>query len=158
MSAPVTNYSTTDAVRACLGITDNEMSDADLDAMDLDVSVLAELEDWLPTHSVHWAASKGAAPTATEIAVGRRISLYVNWIGALHAIRAYLAVPHEISDGKAKISRFAKEGATLMEEKARRVSGKYKNEIQKLNGVTPSTATVMGLAKPSFDPITGVTT
>lgn len=156
MTAPVTSYTTTDSVRSCLGTTDNEMSDEMLNDMGLSISVLSELESFNPTHLADWAASKGGAATADELAIGRNIQLFCNWAGAYYAVHAYLAIPQEISDGKASMARFATDTPERMLDLARKMKNKYQQALVTLSGDTSySAASVMGKASPSFDPVTG---
>ena len=159
MTAPITSYSTTDAVRACLGVTDNEMSDTMLLDMGLSIAVLIDLESFLADHSNRWLAAKGASPTADQINIGRNLELYCNWTGAAHAIKAYLAIPQEISDGKASIKRFSTDSPKRALLEANNMSNRYKTALEGLTGTTAySAASPMGAASPSYDPITGVDT
>ena len=158
MTAPVTSYTTTDSVRGCLGITDNEMSDSMLSDMGLGIAVISELEEWLPDHSTNWTAFSAASPSTTETAIGRSIRLYCSWTGAMFAIKSYLAIPHEVSDGKSSMARFAAETPKHMEKTAAQMSNKYRLKILDLLDTPVSSASVMGKASPSYDPITNAST
>ena len=107
MTAPITAYTHTDAVRACMGVTDNEMSDEMLLDMGLSIAVISDLEAFLPNHEDVWNSSKAQNATANQILAGRYIELFCSYDGANRAMDALLAIPQEISDGKARISRFS---------------------------------------------------
>jgi len=157
MTLPVTSYATTDEVRACIGVTDNEMPDDMLMDMSLGLSIISDLESWLSDHVTHWTAYKAATPTAAETLIGRHIQLYCQWAGAYFATLAYLAIPHQITDGKSAVSRFSKDDATRIKKIASGMRDKSRSAIQESLGTATSAASVMGTASPLFDPVTGVT-
>jgi len=157
MTLPVTSYATTDEVRACIGVTDNEMPDDMLMDMSLGLSIIADMEVWLDDHAARWTAYKGGSPTSQAILIGRHIQLYCQWAGAYFASLAYLAIPHQITDGKAAMSRFSKDDASRIKKLAAGMRDKSRSAIQVSLGTDTAAASVMGSASPLFDPVTGVT-
>lgn len=158
MTAPVTSYTTTDEIRAALGVTDNEMSDEMMYDALLGQLVLSDLEQWLSDHQTRWTAYKGATPTADEILVGRNIVFYCQWTGAYYAAKAWLSIPQQISDGKSSLARYNTDKIMELSSAANKMRGKFRKAIEDSLGTYVGAASVMGRASPAFDPVTGETT
>ncbi len=62
MSLPVTPYTNTDAIRGCLGVTDNELLDEMIVSARFDLQLEMDLDQWLPGHS----SLKDAADAASD--------------------------------------------------------------------------------------------
>ena len=61
---PVTLYTDSDAIRGCLGVTDNELLDEMIVGAQVALELEADLDDWLPSH-----ADLPDAPTVSAAAV-----------------------------------------------------------------------------------------
>lgn len=160
MTAPITSFTTTDKVRACMGVTDNELSDNALLDMGLSLSVRLDLEEILDDPDALWAASNASGATKTDKQIGKYIELFCSWDGAYRALAALLAIPQQHNDGKASISRFAvKDQLESAQRRIQATAAEYRNRLRSLanNNAKSSVVTPAGLAKPSYDPVTGTT-
>ena len=150
--AALTVYTNTDAVRAALGLDADhyEVPDSMLVNRNMDLELLEDLDDWLPTHAAIWAAADAGSPSAAEIRAGRQLQLYAMWFCAAMLAEVWLAMPSSISDGQNRVQRFDLDLEKLLEN-ARAKRDKYKEQIVP----TVSAATFIAGVSPDYDPVTG---
>lgn len=150
------SYTTTEAVRGCLGVDEDDIPDAYMVDSKLDVELSVDLDSWLATHAALYAAGTAISPSTAEAAIAAKISLYAQWFCALEMANRPLTVPLITSDGKAQINRFKVDPAAVAKLAALKVA-KYRAELSEAVG-TGATATfainLLGVAVPSVDPIT----
>jgi hypothetical protein len=150
------SYTTTEAVRGCLGVDEDDIPDAYMVDSKLDVELSVDLDSWLATHAALYAAGTAISPSTAEAAIAAKISLYAQWFCALEMANRPLTVPLITSDGKAQINRFKVDPAAVAKLAALKVA-KYRAELSDAVG-TGGTATfainLLGVAVPSVDPIT----
>lgn len=99
--ASLGNYTTTEAVRACLGLDDNDCPDAVMLDSNMDDELLLDLGAWLPTHA---AIFESVDPEDADNK--KRIQMYAQWFCAHEVALRPWTVPKTNSDGKAKLARF----------------------------------------------------
>lgn len=150
------SYTTTEAVRGCLGIDANDMPDAYMVDSKLDVELRLDLNSWLAAHATLFSAGKvdGAAQAAADTA--DCISLYAQWFCAHAMANRPHAIPQITTDGKAQIDRFKIDWVKVAALAAGKAA-QYKAELDTLvNGAAPVTAAprLISVAIPSQDPIT----
>lgn len=154
--AALGTYTTTQAVRGCMGVDANDCPDATMVDSKLDLELSLDLDTWLATHAALYAAGIAGGATAAETAISNRITLYAQWFCALEMINRQLLVPQINTDGKAQMDRF-KVDLNLLAEKAAAKVGKYKGELVELvDGTTPTSAysDFVSVAVPGTDVIT----
>jgi len=140
--ADITKYTTTQAVRASLGVTSNEVPDSYLLDQELDTALLISLEDNIPDYA-----------TLTGIAA-KRLKMYAMWFCAARLARTFLAFPESMSDGKAKMDRFASLDLEKMAENAESNRDIYLASLLPEETDYSYGVTIAGLAAPSYDPVT----
>jgi len=151
------NYTTTDAVRGCLGVDANDVPDRYMLDSQVDLELSLDLDGWLPTHATLFTAGTTGTPSAAAKAIADRIKLYAQWFVALEFANRPFAVPYITTDGKAQIDRFKidlKDVAALAASKV----AKYKGELSEADGgaaIAPY-ANYVSVAVPGTDPVTEV--
>lgn len=151
-------YTTTQAVRGCMGVDDNDAKDSVMVDSKLDLELSLDLDTWLATHAALYAAGIAGGATAEGTAISNRIVLYAQWFCALEMLTRQLLVPQIATDGKAQMDRFKIDLDKLAEKAAAKV-GKYKGELLELVEGTPVTASYtdfVSVAAPGTDVITEV--
>lgn len=155
---PLTQYTDTDAVRAVVGITDNEVSDTMLTQQALDVDLTVDLGEWLPTHATIFAEGQSGTATAAQILKMQYLQMYARFFCALHLLQYMeLAIPQMIGDGKAEMRRFADTDFDALRNRYAAALGKAKAALKASVGQS-STATPPSFASagvPTYDPVEG---
>ncbi len=154
--AELGTYTTTEAVRACLGVDDNDCGDAVMVDSLLDVELTVNLDSWLPTHAALFAAGTATGAVTAAVRQANLIKLYAQWWCAKELAARQLLAPQLSTDGKARLDRF-KVDLEMVEAKAYARCAQYQNLLRE--SVAETTATAAGLnlvlvAQPGADPIT----
>jgi hypothetical protein len=158
MSEPIGPYTSTDAIRAGIGVTDNEITDGMLVDQLLELELEVDLATWLPTHATLYAAGIAGGATDSEKLISAHITLYSQWYCTSAAIdNMRLALPQMISDGKSEMRRFSELDLDSLSAKAAGRRDLHRSSLEELaNSKTPVTAvSVMEIAVPDYDPVTG---
>ena len=151
------NYTTTQAVRGCLGVDSDDCPDAYMVDSQVALELSLDLDGWLPTHAALYTAGTTGTPSAAAAAIASRIKLYAQWFIALEFANRPLTIPYITTDGKAQIDRFKVDLAKVAELAAAKVA-KYKGELQGEDGVAAVApyADFVSVATPGSDPVTEV--
>jgi len=158
MAEPIGPYTTTDAIRGGIGVTDNEITDAMLVDQQLELELEVDLATWLPTHATLYAAGMGQSATDSEKLIAAHITLYAQWYCTSAAIDYMrLALPQMISDGKDELRRFTELDLDAISSKAAGRRDKHRSALEELAlSETPtSSVSVMERAVPDYDPVAG---
>lgn len=156
--ASLGTYTTTQAVRGCLGVDVDDCPDAYMLDSKVDLELKLDLDGWLPTHATLYTSGTTGSPTAAQTAISDRIKLYAQWFVALEFANRPLTVPHITTDGKAQIDRFKVDLSKVAGLAAAKVA-KYKGELDSLVGggaITAPYANYVSVATPGSDPVTEV--
>lgn len=150
-------HTTTQAIRASLGVTDKDVSDSQLTDLGLVEQLELELEEVYPDHVAAKAAAEDVGATATQIRVFKLVKLFCQYQAAVFALPGFQnLIAQKISDGGFEMQRFMKDdiGKTVSEIQGMR--DKYKALLQTVVDSTnvPAPFTVMVVAVPSYDPVT----
>lgn len=146
--AALGSYTTTEAVRGCLGLDPNDLPDAYMVDSLLDVELSLDLDGWLPSHATLFASGTDA--------VKNRIRLYAQWFCAWKMAKRPYAVPQITTDGKAQIDRFKIDWVKVAELAAGEMS-LIKGQLDEIvNGNTAPTGVIsyIGIGAPGQDPVT----
>lgn len=157
----ITPYTTTAAIRAALGVTDNEVSDQELVDQGLEDALLADLYVTAPSHATIYTDGAPGSPTDEQAQLWRLLKLYcLTYCVALVADN-WLAFPSRLDDGQAAISR-SLDFQTLQALAARAA---HQRDVAKatltdaLDTTTaPAAAAAPGLisiSAPAYDPVAG---
>lgn len=145
-------YTTTDALRAAIGVTDNEVSDEMIVSRIVDIELLSDLDTWLTDHATIKADGESASPTADQTSKWRNLQLYCMYYGAFLLLdTGPLAIPQVISDGKSEVRRKQKMDDQAVRDRCLARSVIYK---ARLGEVATSTYTPIVSATPAYDPVT----
>lgn len=152
----ITAYTTTEAIRGSLGIDAEDCPDSYIVDSNLELELLVDLGDWLPTHASILAAGTSPTATAEEERHSNCLILYSQWYGAYQMAKRFLTFPQIVSDGKNQINRFPKIDLERVAELAAEQMAKYKGILdEEVNGaVVASTLPIMSVASPDTDPVT----
>lgn len=156
--ASIGAYTTTEAVRGCLGVDSNDVPDSYMLDSKLDLELKLDLDGWLPTHAALYSAGTTGTPSAADVAIAERITVYAQWFCTLEVANRPLTIPQITTDGKAQLDRFKVDLRRVAELAASKV-GKYKGELVELVDAiaAPSAYTsYVGVATPGADPVTEV--
>ena len=151
-------YTTTEKVRAALGVTDNEVLDEFFN-QDLGTALELDLLDWYPDHAVVWAAYKAPVASVGERRAGMTLQLFSLWFCTAEIATLWLAMPQRISDGKDDMRRFADVDLKAIAENAADKRDTYRDQLLLLED--PDTIlgyAQIGAASPGYDPVTGIQT
>jgi len=145
--ADILEWTTTEAVRGALGVTDNEVPDSFLLHQNMHLQLEHDLDSWFPL--------RGDLDDGddADIKTLRGLRLYSMWFCAALTADMWLAFPQRISDGKADLRRFT---ALDFEELSLRAAAKrdaYRNALDPNPPETNLIPHVAGAA-PSYDPVT----
>lgn len=156
--AALGNYTTTEAVRGCLGVDPNDCPDSLMIDSRLDLELKVNLGGWLPDHATLYAAGTASGAPAEAEAISDRLVLYSQWFCALEVANRPMTVPQITTDGKAQIDRFKVDLKRVSDLCAAKVA-QYRSELEQLvNGETPVVAglptTLLTTSLPDADPIT----
>lgn len=139
-------YTTTEAIRATLGIDVNDTPDELINNRNFELLLLERLDVILPNHE--------DASDADE-SVLRRLTLWSQYYCALELIRdATLGIPAKIQANTDSVQRFNIDFKALEINLANRVATLEAALNPAMFGLSIAPS-LMGLAKPDYDPITG---
>jgi hypothetical protein len=151
-------YTTTEKVRAALGVTDNEVLNEFFN-QDLGTALELDLLDWYPDHAAVWAAYKAPVASVPERRAGMALQLFSMWFCTAEIAMLWLAMPQRISDSKDDMRRFVDVDLKAIVENAKNKRDTYHDQLLLLDD--PDTVfgyTQMGSASPGYDPVTGIQT
>lgn len=149
----LTRYTSTEAIRAVLGVNEVELEDSSMAAQNLDIQILLELDSRAPGHGDKADLAVGAAPTAGQVADLQRLRLAAQYLGAWVIARNPILFMQEIGDGKNKSKRF---GTVDWNELARSLLEEAQRHLDQLSDSTGTAAgpVLIGIASPTRDPVT----
>ena len=159
----LTDYTTYSDIRAVLGVSEDDLTDATLALQTYDDYLTQELEDIdidLPdTYATTLALS---APTSAETRFVKACSLFATFSVAKTLTAALpLFAAKQITDGKAQVSRFDnpyKDAIKSINEQYETLKARLIAALGAI-GTTTTAATVrryMSVVSPSVDPVTGL--
>ena len=155
MSEAITAYTTTDAIRGAIGLTDNEVTDAMLVDQNLALELENDLLGWIPTHATLYAAGLDSGASAAEKQQAALLILYSQWFCAAQALTVMtLSIPQAIADGKDEMKRFQAMDLEALMERAVAKRNRYKEQLQNTEGTTsPTSVSIMAKGIPEYDPV-----
>ena len=153
----ILGLTTTDKVRATWGLTQSELPDTMLDALDLADLLTLELADLDLDYEAIQTAGEAASPSASERKLWYCLKAFAtNFCAWKVTSSVRLAAPQKMGDGNNTFSRF--QGAAL-EETCKEVAAGYLAALQALRSAADlsvvSPATLVAAAEPAFDPVIG---
>lgn len=159
MAAALTSYTNTAAVRACLGVDEQDCPDSILLDSNLSLELLVDLDEWLSGHAALYTANTTTSPTTDEVRLKNLLVLYAQWFCAYELANRFLTVPQIVSDGKNQMNRFAKIDLAKAAELAGARRQKYRAALDTAVNSAPgftSGIALMQVSVPDYDPVTNV--
>jgi hypothetical protein len=148
-------YTDTDRIREALQITVEDLSDDRFNKGALELDLLLDLDDWLPTHATIYADGLGT-PTQAQLKQFNLLVAYSTYFCADQTLHTGpLSLPRSIGDGKNAIERLDDRQA-LVDFLAGRMA-KYKNMlIEAVTGAAVARGGHLIGVGSAYDPVTGV--
>lgn len=157
MAADILDYTTTDAVRGALGLDTEEIPDEMLVEQGLETALLADLDDWLPTHPDIWATGFSNTAEAVDKQRQRWLQLYSMWYCAAYVAEMHPSWPQMMSDGKMQIRRFANLDFDALMNRTKGHRDRYKGYLLASYGTATPTRTFISGVRAEYDPVVGGT-
>ena len=154
----ITSYTTTEAIRASLGIDAEDCPDSYMENSNLELELLVDLDGWLPTHATIFSDGNQATPLAAQRRARDVLVLYSQWFCAYEMAKRFLTFPQIVSDGKNQLNRFPKVDLEKVAEMAAAQMAKYKGILEEeVLEQTPSyTPNILIVSTPADDPVSDV--
>lgn len=147
-------YTTADAVRATLGLTERELYDKQIVDLEVDELLRIELHTVYPDHEALKAAVGDGTATPEELHVWRILQQYVKYEVAVQLLPQFqMLVAQKVSDGDAEVSRFTDD----LQDTIDRILAKRDQYLTMLNPdavLTGASASPFSLVQPTYDPVT----
>jgi len=153
--AQVTSYTTTEAIRASLGVDKEDCPDSTILDSRLELELEVDLAGWLPTHATIFAEGTATAATATQQLYKNWLLLYSQWFCAFEMASRFLLYPQIVTDGKNQINRFANVELDRVKDLAAARMAKYRGALdEEVNGAQTTSLAIMKVSVPDYDPVT----
>lgn len=149
-------YTTTDAIRAALGVTDREVKDNQITDLGVEDMVEIELKTVYPNHAALKQKIDDITATPEEKFTWSILLQYVKYEAAAFMLPQFQTlIVQKISDGDAEMSRFQ---ATNLQDTINRIltmRDKYRGMLQIEGGEFPREAlSLFSVVSPTYDPVT----
>ena len=150
-------YTTTDSIRAAIGVSDVEIGDNRIIDLCVEDQLLIYFDEVVPTHEN--IQSEGTSPGATaeqklRWRALRMLTMYAAAVIVLQAAQTLLA--QKLDDGGTSMARFAKDDITTL---VSNLAGQRDQYLSIVNGESDVTANALPTpflaVQPGYDPVTG---
>ena len=151
-------YTTTEAVRAGLGMDYSDCPDKVMEESDLALELSVSLDTDAPTHAAVFAAGIAAGADAAAKRAMNILTLYAQWFCAYEIALRPLVFLQEASDGKNKARRFDFEVSEIREMAGAKKAHYLGLLDEVVNGASPATSepyTLVSISVPDGDPVAG---
>jgi hypothetical protein len=154
-------YTTSDSIRAALGVTEREISDGQLTALNTADQISIDLDEVYPDHAAAEIAAAGLTPTDLQLRTFSLIKLYCQYQGAVVVLPGFQNfIPQKLTDGGFEQQRFEKDNIEKTKAEIIGRRDKYKLALEQLIDPTAtSLPSVLLRSIPDYDPVlnTGAT-
>ena len=150
-------YTTTDTIRAVLGLTDRELYDKQITDLGVEDLVSIELSGIFPDHDTLKNAVENNSATPEELFLWKVLLQYVKYEAAAFLLPQFqMLVVQKISDGDAENSRFQNNNLQDTIERILTMRDKYRNMLLELLEATIERPvfSVFATVTPGYDPVT----
>ena len=145
-------YTSTDAIRAVVGVTVKEVPDAMITDQQLEMQLKTALYGWLPTYSTVYSEGTSGTATAEQEYMKDLLVSYCMFFGGVRIVEMILALRESVGDGKSEVTRFDLNFGELLST----LKGRLEDAQTALRGVlTPASSSTpyFGSAAPDYDPV-----
>jgi hypothetical protein len=137
-------YTTVAAIRATIGVDENDISDSMVVDQNLDLAMLEKLSDIYPDHEALFDTSE-----TTE----RRLTLWCQYFGALSLLEnTSLGIPQKIQANNDQLARFPVDFEQLKADLRKKITTLENRLVEK---ITATPFNIMGVSQPNYNPVTG---
>lgn len=148
----------TNAVRAALGVIEEEVPDEHFINHDVAGELDIDLTEWLPDGTsllTYIEASESDSPDPEELKVFKLLSFYSKYFCALLVAQASdLLFVEQVSDGQNETRRSRRSSYDSLLAKLEGSADKYKKMVlEELGAATTAAATLFSRATPAYDPV-----
>lgn len=150
-------YTTTEAIRAAIGVTDKEVEDVQITDLNTADQIEFSLETVYPDHAA-LAVAQGGSPTPEQIRLFKLLKLYCQYEGAVICLMAgQHLLAQKITDGDAEMQRFNKDNMQDTLNQIKSLRDRYRGMLS-VGVVTPTvtmaTLPLLTAVSPGYDPVT----
>ena len=161
MSDIFTTLATPDQIRSAAGVSEQELSDAELTASGLDFDLEVEVAEWLPSdtsmEAIYVAGSADLASSQDKLLM-YAISAYLKYTAAFFLFHnGIVRFPKKIADSNNTTERGTWDDDKVL-GRLKMLANKYKTRFLELYDEPEDafdTTIFAGIASPDFDPVTG---
>ncbi len=150
-------YTTTEAIRAVLGVTDVEVEETQILNLGIDTQLELETDVVYSDHATVKAAVDANTATTDQQRVWKILQLFCQYQAAVFMLPGIqLLVAQKITDGDFEMQRFMKDSLQETEAKITELRDKYRGLLNPTAyGSGALVHNPMMLATPTYNPVTG---
>lgn len=151
-----TLYTTTEKIRAALGVSAKELSDEIMTGLQLDIQLEVELDVIVPTHDAIKTAGTAGGASAAQIKAWKQLQVLTQYVGALILDdNRQMWSAQKVSDGDFDMQRFSSDDLTTLRNNLIERRNFF---LAPLNPELVTTASLLHLTRvtPSYDPVIDV--
>jgi hypothetical protein len=151
-------YTSTDQIRAALGVTEREVTDDQINNLNVRDQLIFSLKPVYPDHATLWAKSN---PTDDEKLIKSALILFCQYESAvIMAAQLQMITAQKITDGDAEMQRFQKDNLDETIQRIISMRDRYANALKSsVPGFqTPAAIVHFGTVQPAYDPVTNTGT
>lgn len=140
-------YTTTQAIRACLAVDESDIPDTYILESNMQIELELHLDEWLPDH---------AAIVVGDDRSARLLKMFSQWYCGHLLTQRQLAMIQEFTDGKTRLKRFDVNLDSLAAKTLSQVEY-YKKLLMKERGIPDSSVnnfSFIAISTPTTDPVT----
>lgn len=148
-------YTTTDKIRAVLGVSDTELTDAQITNLSVAEQLELKLNKLYPDHVALKAVIDATTATDEQKLIWKNILLWCQFAGAvcmLPSVQFWIA--QKITDGDVEMQRFQKDNLQDTIDRITGMQDQYANEINPDVGGAGASTTLFSIVEPDYDPVT----
>lgn len=149
-------HTTTQQIRAVLGITDREIEDVQMTDLDLETLIEIEVDRVYPTHAAAVAAGDAGGATDAEKKLSKTVKLFCAYQGAVFLLPGLQnLIVQKVTDGDAEMQRFMKDDLDKTKEQITGMRDYLRATLNPTEyGTSASIIVPIVAALPDYDPVT----
>lgn len=148
-------YTSYDAIRAALGVTSNEITDAQLSDLNIEDLIMIELDQVYADHAVAKTTAESNYATDAEVKLWQKIKLFCQYQGAVFLLPALQTlVAQRVSDSQVTMERFMPEELEKTENKIIGMRDWLRAQLNTDYATSALAVSPVISAVPDYDPVT----
>jgi hypothetical protein len=146
-------YTSTDAIRASVGVTVLEFPETAFTDQDMSTQVKVALTRYVPNHATWYSEGTALGATADQVHKADLLKMFCLYWCSIRAVKMIMAMRQKVSDGKQEVQRFQVRLSELLEALQDQLDEVIEDLIELVDGTVAPHA-VLSLSKPTYDPVT----